>query len=266
MEELIEETFPEKLEEIITDTIVDEIEIKTDKAPKPLNAIQLSTYFSAKGREFDYVFMPTLTDRKWEKGKANKAGIPLSPDEYKSEDELKEEKISDRIKVMYVGMTRARHSLFLSYPIDKTPSDFISKIQENLKITEAKDLTIEEFWQKHTGIIEMPGILNCLAVESWQTYGQEIFEILDGEHPNIKEAFIESLKWRNDRQISKKAQKYVNDSILWDGSVVCKFVETLILVGTRRDFAFNADKLVDFICGMPMPDRDAFLIPIFNFI
>lgn len=131
---------------------------------------------------------------------------------------------------------------------------------------ELAQMSIEEFWQKHTGIIEMPGILNCLAVESWQTYGQEIFEILDGEHPNIKEAFIESLKWRNDRQISKKAQKYVNDSILWDGSVVCKFVETLILVGTRKDFAFNADKLVDFICGMPMPDRDAFLIPIFNFI
>lgn len=128
-------------------TIIDEIEIKTDKAPKPLNAIQLSTYFSAKGREFDYVFMPTLTDRKWEKGKANKAGIPLSPDEYKSEDELKEEKISDRIKVMYVGMTRARHSLFLSYPIDKTPSDFIVNIQNKLEITEAKDLTIEEFWQ-----------------------------------------------------------------------------------------------------------------------
>ncbi len=131
---------------------------------------------------------------------------------------------------------------------------------------ELVQMSIEEFWQKHTGIIEMPGILNCLAVESWQTYGQEIFEIIEGEHPNIKEAFIESLKWRNDRQISKKAQKYVNDSILCDGSVVCKFVETLILVGTRRNFAFNADKLVDFICGMPMPDRDAFLIPIFNFI
>lgn len=128
-------------------TIIDEIEIKTDKAPTSLNAVQLSTYFSAKGREFDYVFMPTLTDRKWEKGKVNKAGIPLSPDEYKNEEKLKEEKISDRIKVMYVGMTRTKHSLFLSYPIDKTPSEFIVNIQDKLEITEAKDLTIEEFWQ-----------------------------------------------------------------------------------------------------------------------
>ena len=128
-------------------TIIDEIEIKTDKAPIPLNAVQLSTYFSAKGREFEYVFMPTLTDRKWEKGKVNKAHIPLHPDEYKDEEKLKEEKISDRIKVMYVGMTRAKHSLFLSYPIDKTLSEFISNIQNKLEIQEAKELTIEEFWQ-----------------------------------------------------------------------------------------------------------------------
>lgn len=127
--------------------ISDEIEIKTDKAPVPLNAIQLSTYFSAKGREFDYVFMPTLTDRKWEKGKINKSSIPLHPDEFKDENQLKEEKISDRIKVLYVGMTRARHSLFLSYPIDKTLSEFISNIQDNLEIVEANELTIEEFWQ-----------------------------------------------------------------------------------------------------------------------
>ena len=52
--------------------------------------------------------------------------------------------------------------------------------------------------------------------------------------------FSQRLKWRNDRQISQKTQKYVNDSILCDGSVICKFVETLILSGTRRDFAFNA--------------------------
>ncbi|MBQ4646180.1 MAG: ATP-dependent helicase [Candidatus Gastranaerophilales bacterium] len=128
-------------------SIVDEIEIKTDKAPKALNAIQLSTYFSAKGREFDYVFMPTLTARKWEKGKANRPNIPLHPDEYKDEEQIQKEKISDRIKVLYVGMTRARHSLFLSYSIDKTVSDFIKNIQDNLEIKEAQEQTIEEFWE-----------------------------------------------------------------------------------------------------------------------
>lgn len=131
---------------------------------------------------------------------------------------------------------------------------------------EFTQMSVEKFEEKYIYLLEIPGILNCLAVESWQTHGKEIFEIFDGEHTNIKNAFIESLKWRNDRQISQKTQKYVNDSILCDGSVICKFVETLILIGTRRDFAFNADSLVNFLYGMSMPDRDAFLIPILNFI
>ena len=129
-------------------SIEDDIKIKTNKAPMPLNAIQLSTYHSAKGREYDFVFMPTLTDTKWEKNrKTSKIKIPLSPDEYKNEDELKEEKKSETIKIMYVGMTRARHSLYLSYPIDKNPSCFIDKFKDLLEIKEMPTLTIEEFWQ-----------------------------------------------------------------------------------------------------------------------
>ena len=51
------------------------------------------------------------------------------------EEELKEIKISDRIKVMYVGMTRAKHTLRLSYVKTsngkaKKPSKFISNIQD----------------------------------------------------------------------------------------------------------------------------------------
>ena len=44
----------------------DEISITTDKAPIAMNAVQLSTYHSAKGREFEYVYMPTLVRDKWE--------------------------------------------------------------------------------------------------------------------------------------------------------------------------------------------------------
>ena len=35
----------------------------------------------------------------------------------------------------------------MSYPIDKTLSEFVLNIQDKLKIIEAKELTIEEFWQ-----------------------------------------------------------------------------------------------------------------------
>ena len=60
--------------------------------------------------------MPTLNEHKWEKDRGSlKSEIPVDKAEYKTEDELKEMKLSDRIKVMYVGMTRAKHTLRLSY-------------------------------------------------------------------------------------------------------------------------------------------------------
>lgn len=119
--------------------IDDEIEILTEKAPVAMNAVQLCTYYAAKGREFEYVYMPTLNSHKWESDRNSlKAEIPVDKSEYKTDAELKELKISDRIKVMYVGMTRAKHTLRLSYVQaiggkGKKPSVFISNIQDLLE-------------------------------------------------------------------------------------------------------------------------------------
>ena len=107
------EDFIEYLDISIEDNII----IKTDKAPYPMNAIQLSTYYGAKGKEYEYVYMPTLTKDCWESDKGSfKDKIPLDKALYKDKDMLAREKISDRIKVMYVGMTRAKHTLRMSFP------------------------------------------------------------------------------------------------------------------------------------------------------
>lgn len=131
----------------------DGIEIKTDKAPVSLNAIQLSTYYSAKGREYEYVYMPSLNANKWESdSKSFKPQIPT--DEYKDETELKAEKFSDRIKVMYVGMTRAKHTLRLSYVQKdngklKKPSSLIANIQDQFeKEAEPFEFDIDSYWQQ----------------------------------------------------------------------------------------------------------------------
>lgn len=134
-------------------SLEDDIDIKTDKAPLPQNAIQLLTYYGAKGREFEFVFMPTLTKDKWESDNHSlRAAIPLSKEEYKDEDELKSMKLADRIKVMYVGMTRAKHTLRLSYvqtsgTKNKKPSELISKIQDMFeKETEPFEYSENTFW------------------------------------------------------------------------------------------------------------------------
>lgn len=138
-------------------TLKEDIQIKTDKAPISMNAVQLSTYHSAKGREFEYVYMPTLIRDNWESDRSSlKPTIPVDISEYKTDDELKSLKRSDKIKLMYVGMTRAKHTLRLSYTSNvgtsaKTPTEFIINIQDMFeKESEPFTYDMNSFWQERT--------------------------------------------------------------------------------------------------------------------
>lgn len=130
----------EEFVEYLTMCFTDEIPIKIDKSPVAMNAVQLSTYHSAKGREFEYVYMPTLKNRDWESSsKSLRPIVPLDASEYKTDEELRELKKSDCIKLLYVGMTRAKHTLRLSYPKNingstQTPTKFISSIEDVFEI------------------------------------------------------------------------------------------------------------------------------------
>jgi len=126
----------EEFVEYLNIALDDDIEIKTEKAPVPLNAVQLSTYYSSKGREFEYVYMPTLLQKNWEsKKEQGRYDVPLAIEDYKDDEARKTAKYVDCIKLLYVGMTRAKHTLRLSYPSmtngkSQTPTEFIIKIQD----------------------------------------------------------------------------------------------------------------------------------------
>ena len=134
--EIYKTSFLEEFNNYLNDILKDEETIKTEKAPVTLNAVQLCTYHSAKGREFEYVYMPTLDTYKWESKSTPKPDIPLDISEYKTEDELKNEiKPSDLTKLMYVAMTRAKHTLRMSYSEkingkNRKPTKFIVNIQD----------------------------------------------------------------------------------------------------------------------------------------
>lgn len=138
--EIYKTSFLEEFYNYLKSIIEDDERICTDKSPVTLNAIQLCTYHSSKGREFEYVYMPTLEKYKWESStKSLKPDIPLDCSEYKDDKEIKEKvKPSDLTKLMYVAMTRAKHSLRMSYPemIGKSPrklTKFIENIQDLLE-------------------------------------------------------------------------------------------------------------------------------------
>lgn len=128
---------------------IDNIEIKTDKPPIPLNAVQISTYHSSKGREFEYVYMPTLMRKYWEGDNSSlRDVVPVDASQYKTDDELKEMKYSDKLKLMYVGFTRAKHTLNLSYVENlnnkaENPSEFIVNIQDILDKKDCSQYSID---------------------------------------------------------------------------------------------------------------------------
>lgn len=135
--EVYKTSFLEEFYTYIKAILEDEETLNTEKAPVNMNAVQLCTYHSSKGREFEYVYMPTLTADKWESStKSLKSDIPLDVSEYKTADEIKNEvKPSDLTKLMYVAMTRAKHTLRMSYPEKisgkvKTPTKFLTAIQD----------------------------------------------------------------------------------------------------------------------------------------
>ena len=164
--------------EYLDSALIDDIQIKTDKAPVTLNAVQLCTYYAAKGREFEYVYMPSLDSKKWESdNKSLQVKIPVAPCEYKNEDELKAMKRSDRIKVMYVGMTRAKHALRLSYAAQtgtsvKKPSEFIYNILDMTE-KEPEPFTYDEtsFWMQ----------VNKSIVKRDYDYSKEFCDMVDSK-------------------------------------------------------------------------------------
>lgn len=93
------------------------IALKIEKEEGGNNAVQLTTYQSSKGLEYTYVYMPTLKPKKWESNSRPiiKPSIPLSKEDERDEATWKTYKRADKINKMYVGMTRAKHTLRLSY-------------------------------------------------------------------------------------------------------------------------------------------------------
>jgi DNA helicase-2/ATP-dependent DNA helicase PcrA len=75
--------------------------------------VQLMTYHRAKGLEFDAVFLPRLLDGE----------LPYRSRRAKADPE-------EERRLLYVGITRARRHLFLSWPRDPkaTPSPFLEEI------------------------------------------------------------------------------------------------------------------------------------------
>ena len=144
----------------------DKIGLEIEKVSGEMNAVQLTTYQSSKGLEYEYVYMPSLKPKKWESSSRPiiKPSIPLSKEDERESATWDSFKRADKINKMYVGMTRAKHTLRLSYiggdgteghskllRVSEIPEEYLEindycKIKRETQIYKwAKALTIKDY-------------------------------------------------------------------------------------------------------------------------
>ena len=126
-----------------------DIPITIDRDDYIQNAIQLVTLHGAKGREFEYVFMPNLIAKKWEKKRVSNTH-PLPTTYEDTDSELKRN--SEQLRLLFVGITRAKHTLFMSFSntIDGKSQELtqhLAQVIQNSLITEqtTHELTQQDY-------------------------------------------------------------------------------------------------------------------------
>ncbi len=105
-------TLPDFIEHL--DTYLKQgIKMEIDKNPCCNNAVQLLTYHGSKGREFEYVFLPQLTAKLWEKARSPvELDIPVQKPQFF--EDKNENKKTEQLKLLFVGITRSKFGLYLS--------------------------------------------------------------------------------------------------------------------------------------------------------
>lgn len=178
---------------------------------------------------------------------------------YACRDDLLEHLLSEGIITQNINYDGEEY-IYITY---ERLEDFL---YSNKLIEELTHIGKDVFVSNHKNLIYNRSILGCLAIALTEGTETEIFEIFDPDNKNVKFSFVENLKWRRAQSITAKTKDYINNYIINDSFEIQHLFDTLILIATKENFPLNAYSIVDFISKIPMPDRDAFFIPLFNVI
>lgn len=97
----------------LDDSLENEIAICIDKTSIVQNAVQLLTYHGSKGREFEHVYLPEMISKIWEDFPDR--GYKYITDEYLEKEQAELKKDSELLKLLFVGVTRAKYALTISF-------------------------------------------------------------------------------------------------------------------------------------------------------
>ena len=243
------EDFVEYLDMLVSDNTP----INIEKDSVKMNAVQLTTYQSAKGLEFEYVYMPTLKPRKWESnGKpAIKPSIPLSKDDERDEATWSAYKLADKINKMYVGMTRAKHTLRLSY-VGTEGAEGHSKL---LRVNDIPKefLEINSFLDNKTEP-QVYKWANALTIEDYD-YNRDFKSNIDGElgkiryySPSLVNPYIKCPRmFFFDKILGLSSPNFDIPNALNFGKAVHKACEDAVSEAKRTGSFWESDKFVEYL-------------------
>ncbi|OGU29812.1 MAG: hypothetical protein A2057_08195 [Ignavibacteria bacterium GWA2_35_9] len=104
------------------------------------------------------------------------------------------------------------------------------------------------------------GLIESLSIQIPEKLNTELVELapqIKTFHP-VKEAFMDSLIWRDHKYFTKSTDQYINDYIIKDDEYFPKFLDTLLLISSNPDHPYNGNRLHNFLVKHKMSERDAF--------
>lgn len=126
-----------------------ELSIEISKNESKQNAVQLMSLHGSKGREFEYVFISELCAKKWEKyNNPEQLKVPANKTAF--------EKKSEQLRLLFVGMTRAKHKLYMTFPtlINQRPhelTEYIDAISSQNPLIQSQIFTPENGFMEEKG-------------------------------------------------------------------------------------------------------------------
>lgn len=112
---------------------------------------------------------------------------------------------------------------------------------------------VEDEWQYQ-------GLLESLSCQLPERVGMEFYEILDIEYrgrPNIVEAFLHSLNWREHQTSGEMTEVYINQYVLANADYRSSLFQTIINNCAEPENFYNANWLHQYLMTFTMADRDA---------
>lgn len=134
--------------QIIDQMQLEELSVPVQKVVRQENGVRFYTAFSAKGHEFEYVFLIGCTKNFWEKKKGGSRGFNL-PDTLTQTNDNEESSSAEEVmrRVFFVALTRAKKYLQVSYAVkdnagkDLEASQFIDELGAEEKQEAEKELS-----------------------------------------------------------------------------------------------------------------------------